>query len=118
MIRYLMILFTLFCFSCAGHQWTRDDTIRHAVFTGVLAVDWLQTREIAKNDDFYETNPILGKEPDTNEVDLYFASSWLLTTGVAYMLPDRYRKAFQYIIIGVEAGYVGHNYNLGIRINF
>ena len=83
------------------------------------SMDWLQTRYIANHPEvYYETNPVLGRRPTQEKVDVYFLSTALLHTWIADKLPQRYRKWFQYSTLAVEAGYVGHNLNLGIGFDF
>jgi len=96
---------------CAHDKWTRNDTYRHIALTTVMAIDWLQTKEIARNDDYEETNPILGEDPSQMQVDAYFLGAWAATTAT-------WRKWFQFGVIGVETGYVIHNHAIGIRISF
>lgn len=102
----------------AVDEWTKKDTTYQAVFLTLMAADWLQTKEIARNPNYYERNPILGKYPSQNEVDIYFLSTAIVHAGIAYYLPKKYRRYWQYIFIGIQAGCVGHNYNTGIRISF
>jgi hypothetical protein len=75
-------------------------------------VDWAQSRNP------YETNPILGKYPSKTEVDVYFAAATLGHYLVSRALPPDYRKVWQYVWIGVQVGYVTHNYQIGLRIRF
>ena len=34
------------------------------------------------------------------------------------LIMKKYRRIWQCIFIGIQAGYVGHNYNAGVRITF
>lgn len=102
----------------ATDEWTKKDTAYQSVFLTLQTVDWLQTKEIARNPNYYEMNLILGRNPSQNAVDVYFLSTSILHTGIAYYLPKKYRRYWQYIFIGVQVGYIGHNYNAGIRISF
>ena len=107
---------------CAHYQpdpWTKEDTERHVAMTVLQAIDWRQTKHIAKNGhEFYECNPGLGEHPKQNDVDLYFAASWLGKTAVAYVLPKEWRRNWQYVMIGVSTGCVYHNYSIGIEMQF
>ena len=122
MKKYLCVFFAILVFCiCIGCQgWTRADTYRQVAGTALLAVDWMQTREISQNPDrFYERNPILGSHPRTGEVDTYFAASAAATWAIAAILPSGFwREAFQYGLIGVEAGVVIGNHLVGVRIGF
>jgi len=107
---------------CAHYQpdpWTTQDTERHVAMTVLQAIDWRQTKHIAKNGHkFYECNRILDDHPSQNEVDLYFAVSWVAKTGIAYVLDEEWRKRWQWVCIGSSAGCVGWNYYLGIEMEF
>ena len=95
-------------------DWTTQDTILQASLIGLIAIDWMQTLE-SLNGNYYETNPILGKEPSRSEVNICIASSMIIATAVAYLLPSKYRIIFQSIVIGVELEAVNYNYQIGIR---
>ena len=119
-------------------SWSRADTALQGVFLGLLAVDYFQTRTMAKNDwmldgkQYSEINPIMGSHPSTGSVDAYFAISAVGHTIIAMALPPNYsfhwfdgeelnipaRRLWQFLWIGVEAGYVGWNYSVGVRIEF
>jgi len=114
----IVMVFILLFSTNSIANWSSGDTNRQLAFTALQMVDWAQTREIARNPDFYETNPILGKYPRKTEVDVYFAATTLGHYLVSQALPSDYRKAWQYVWIGVQAGYVTHNYQMGVRIRF
>jgi len=103
----------------AHDDWTDADTKREAVFIAMDAIDWAQTRNIARNQNKWrEQNDILGSHPRNGKVDAYFATTILAHAAIALVLPTEYRKAFQYITIGVEIGWIQHNYSIGIDAKF
>lgn len=113
------MMFLMLLSASANAEWTSDDTKRQAIFTGVLALDWAQTRYIAKHPDNHsEINVILGDHPSSGRVDGYFASSALIHFGISYILPDRYRRTWQNVSIAFETGMVIRNYKLGIGFSF
>ena len=100
-------------------DWSSTDTKREAVYLTLHSMDWMQTRYIAKNPSEYsELNSILGEHPSVGKVNNYFVATALLHVGAAYILPSEYRKAFQYLTIGMEFGVVAHNYQIGINLDF
>ena len=103
---------------CFADDWTSADTKREAVYLTLHSMDWMQTRYIAKNPSFHEQNDLVGRNPSIGKVNNYFVATALLHVGVAYLLPTEYRKAFQYITIGMEIGAVAHNYQIGIKLDF
>ena len=114
-MKYLLILILILSFACAHDPWTKADTARHAAYTTLHVIDWQQTKENASKAEYYELNPILGKYPSQREVDVYFLGTWIGMTTAAYLLPSEWRKALQYVVIGVEASCVGLNYSIGLN---
>ena len=120
-MKILFISFLLFLIptiTFAQDDWTKKDTVYQATFLALEMVDWLQTKEIARNTRYYETNIILGKYPKQNTVDLYFFSTTITHSVIAYYLPKEYRRIWQCVFIGIQVGCIVHNYNAGIKINF
>lgn len=103
--------------SCSSaSSWTRGDTARQAAVIGLLAVDHHQTQTIAKEPEKWkEYNPILGRHPSEGKVDAYFLSLAVGHTAIAAVLPEKYRKWWQYIYIGAEGFCIIHNFGEGIR---
>jgi hypothetical protein len=116
--------------------WTTQDTVLQAAFTALTVVDWGQTRSGAaemKTDQwgntigyrYRELNPVLGEHPTKGSIDAYFPAMILAHAGIAYLLPANrdengisWRTIWQSVWIGVEAGYVHRNYQMGIRVGF
>ena len=115
----------LFCLAlyasgaCAGDPWdTTDKWLGAATFTA-LAVDWGQTRYIAKHPEkFYETNFILGEHPSVGRVDAYYATVGIGTFLMADYLGGRDRKWFLGAVLALELAYAIHNQRLGIKVEF
>lgn len=83
--------------------------------TASLAIDWMQTRTIAKNPDrWYETNVVLGKHPSVDKVDIYFASVIAANIGLHWILPRDWQPYWYGAITSIELGYAAHNFTLGV----
>ncbi|MFZ2541846.1 MAG: hypothetical protein WAW75_08745 [Gallionella sp.] len=117
MFKFILALL-LVSSSAWADEWSREDTYREATYLTLHTMDWAQTRNIARNPNYHEQNAILGKHPSVGRVDGYFALTGLAHFAVAYYLPTEYRKAFQYVTIGIEGGAVVHNFSLGIGVRF
>lgn len=103
----------------AAQEFDATDKWLLAASTMALAADWSQTRYIAKHPDkFSEKNPILGKHPSTQRVDVYFAASIAANYFIANALPSAYRKTWLTGVTVFELGFVRHNYSIGIRSHF
>ena len=113
-----------------AERWTKTDTERQMLFTVITAIDWGQTRDIAKvcrnnaglhtdpNHDgrwVKEINPFLGECPSLQKVDTFIPASMLLHYVVARQLPQPYRKYWQYAWIGIETTAVINNHSIGMR---
>ena len=78
----------------------------------------LQTLEIANNDDYYETNPILGKHPSELEVITYFVARAFTLSELTKMTPQKYRGFTHAFNIVYNFDIVRKNHSIGIRIGF
>ena len=117
----LIFVFLLLSSSCFADPWTKDDTYREATYLTLHAIDWARTRGLAKNewnDGRYESNIILGKHPTVFEVDLYMLTTAFAHVGIAKLLDNKWRLAFQYMSIGIEGGVVIRNFRAGVRVPF
>jgi hypothetical protein len=116
-ILFALLFFTTF--SCSADDWSTIDKQREVTYIAFHIMDWAQTRTIARNPNkWHETNSILGKHPSVDKVDAYFAVMALAHIAISNALPTEYRSTWQYISIGVEAGYVVHNLSLNVDIKF
>ena len=99
------------------NKWITEDTIYQAIFSGLLIIDWLQTKEAVSNG-IKENNFILGPHPSQNSIDAFGASVIIGHLVVSKILPIKYRRYWQVFTIGIESKNVNHNYKIGVRINF
>lgn len=120
-------------------DWTKTDTAWQVTFLAVTAVDWMQTRWMAKNDwqwdgkYYHETNLFLGDFPDSKKVDTLIPLGMLVHTLIAMAIPPRscteeqerngrininFRRLWQGVWIGGEVGAVYKNYTLGVKLEF
>lgn len=81
--------------------------------TAALACDYGQTRSAAAAhwEGHYEANPVMGTNPSTSTVDMYFAATAVVVHLGAQLLPERIRPLAYAAVIGVQAHAI-HN-NLG-----
>jgi hypothetical protein len=115
-----IILFVLFPSLCeARDPWETPDYMLIGATLATLAVDWGQTRHIAKNPDrFYEKNRILGANPSVGKVDAYFLGAMVGTVAVAQLLPRDYRRLFLAGTLSMELSVIEQNRSIGIKVEF
>jgi hypothetical protein len=100
-------------------DWDKTDSLLLTTALSAIAIDWGQTRTIARNPArFTEANPILGPHPGVGRVDRYFALSMLGTAGVAGILMPTPRKWFLGGVTAVEVFVIVSNHGAGIRADF
>lgn len=101
-----------------AHDWTASEKGWAAAWLATRAVDWAQTRHIARNPArFRELNPLLDRHPSLGDVNRYFIVSTAAMLLAAHYLP-KYRKGMLQVWFAVGAGYVAHNASIGIRMEF
>lgn len=125
-LNYLIILCLVGC-SGSFSSLTKTDCQYLAAATLLSMVDHRQTIEIKNTTSVHETNVILGKYPSDETINNYFAAAIAGEWFVAWALPTEARifnykynprRIFQIGVIGIEAGVVSNNYQLGIKIEF
>jgi hypothetical protein len=136
----LASLFMYFCMITYCYAWFDKfdtyDYVGQGVVTGSIALDWLQTHQIATHpNQWSETNPILGKHPSVGKVNSYFIACEVGHAAISYLLPKYIempkwvkeyihinklpiRNSWQFIWFGIESGTAYNNYQGGIRIRF
>lgn len=98
-------------------DWTDADKKREAVYLALHFIDYKQTLALP-NQGRPELNPILGRHPSRDRVDLWFASGAILHVLIADVLPAEYRKMFQYLTVGAEGSVVLRNHFIGVEARF
>lgn len=119
-LRIILIVYLLSTpIHAVADEWTTSDTIFQASYLTMHIIDWGQSLHTAKNPDkFREENTILGDTPTTGAVNTYFALTAAGHTIISYLLPQPYRRYWQYLTIGLETTVIAANYNIGVKIDF
>ena len=97
---------------------TEVDKANIVLFNVLQGIDMLQTLEIANNDKYYETNPILGKHPSEAQVIAYFISRGFAHYHVTKMIPLKYRNIWHTYNVVYNYDVIRDNHDIGIRIDF
>ena len=115
-----LIFLALISTETLADEWTTADVYREATYISLHAVDWLQTRSMAKNgwDEYHERNVILGRFPKVSQVNTYFALTAIGHIMLANVLSSKWRESFQYGTTGLEFGVILSNHSIGVRIRF
>ena len=118
--RLLVLLLVLFPSLCQAREpWEFTDYALTGAALATLAVDWGQTRNIAKNPSrFDEKNRILGTTPSVGRVDAYFVGAMLGTVAVAHLLPQDMRRLFLAGTLSMELSVIDQNRSIGIKVDF
>ena len=102
-----------------NRTWTPEEKAWLGTAAAVTVADWSTTRDLSRRyrEGYYENNPILGKQPSTGQVDLYFVSAGLIGYAIADNM-DRHRTTFLQAWTAVEIYYTNRNLNIGLRMKF
>jgi len=103
----------------AAEPWTDTQVAAGATLGALLATDYLQTRQIAKQPELYhEVNPVLGQHPSIGKVNLYFATSAVLGYAVLDTLPSDYRDWALAAGLVLELAVTTHNQSIGLKVKW
>jgi hypothetical protein len=117
----LIILFTVPVM--AENKWEETDT----VLILLCVADWAQTRDIATNRSdpcitfdqsgftYNEINPILGRHPTLEQVDMYFLASISANILIIKYANPKIKKWWTIIGIATETYFVSHNVQIGVK---
>ena len=126
-MRFIWVL--IFVSTAHAEEWTKTDYALLGGAMTLLVVDWGQTRDLVRRPycvrnipscqtNYYERNNLIGEDPSIGNVDKYFTVAILGTIGLAYLLPQTYRRYFLGGVIVLEGFWVGRNHHIGLRAEF
>jgi hypothetical protein len=111
--------FLLFIASLCHAQWTSEQKTLAGVALVATAIDYGQTRFIAKNTwTQHETNPFMARYPSMGSVNTHFIVLPIATYLILDNISSENRTWALRVISAVEIGFVAHNYSLGIKTSF
>ena len=100
----------------AADPWSETQQASGIALGTLLVVDYLQTRQIAKQPEIYhETNPVLGKHPSISTVNTYFAGVAILGYLALDALPSDMRSWALGAGIVLELAVTAHNNTIGLK---
>jgi len=102
-----------------SREWTTEEKVWGATTGALLLGDWATTHNMTHryNENYHETNPLLGRHPTANRVNLYF----LTVAPIVFLAADHfgdYRKEILQATSVIELIMVGNNLRLGLRFQF
>lgn len=118
-----------FAFICAGiilsgcatgkhnSSWTTLDSFLLSTALAFHGSDWMQTKDGVINKKMKEGNQFLGRHPDEENIDLYFASTAMGMSALSVTATKRQRRALLIAWNFLELVSVMHNHSAGIKID-
>jgi hypothetical protein len=100
-----------------NRPWTDAEKGLFVANSALIVMDWSQTRYITRHPTFYEANPILGRYPSTQNVDMFFLGQLI----GQYYLFDYFDESRLGVMLGLTINridIVNHNLNIGVKIRF
>jgi len=101
-------------------DWTQEQRNWLIASNVAMLGDWATTRNMTRrySEGYWERNPILGRHPTTQRVDLHFAS-WMIAN---YFIADYFqgdnRTLYLKVITGIESTMTIKNLSIGLRLEF
>ena len=103
----------------AADKWDTTDIALGVSALALTIMDYGQTRYISDNpEQFTERNPLMGKHPSRDDVNLYFAGAAVVGLAVAHFLPSEWRKVWLGGWIAAEGITVYHNDLIGVGVRW
>lgn len=104
----LLALLVLLLSGCTAGQLRAVNYAGAAIATATIAIDWCQTRSAAlegwrgREEGGMPASHVIGSQPGSGAVDLYFFGATVAVLGVAQLLPARARPALYGLVAGAE----------------
>lgn len=118
MIRALVVVLLLLAAPVSAQDWSAEEKTWAAAWLTTMAVDWGQTRYIARHPDrFRELNPMLPDHPTLGQVNRHFLVGTALMFAAAHYMPT-YRTGMLQVWFGLGVIGVARNAHLGVRFEF
>ena len=119
----LVLLFVLLSGQAQAEwsNWTPDNKGLFIASQLAITADWATTRNAARRNwpnNTYETNPILGRYPSTEKVDLYMIGLLVSNYYVTDWLPKQYRNFYLGMRIVIHTSAADNNIRLGWHMRF
>ena len=108
-MRYLILLALLA--SCTTSRLRTANRAALVSSMGLLACDWGQTRSAASTGwaGLEERNPVMGTNPSTGHVDVYFASVAAVNVALYLLMPERARWVAPSVVSAVQVNAIAGN---------
>jgi hypothetical protein len=121
-MKIILLLFLFFANPArAWSDWSDSDRALFISSSVAMTADWATTRYAARNDwpdGLYETNPILGKYPHQDQVDLYFVTMLISNYFIADYFKGNNRTFYLAIRTVTHGAAAQNNVSLGMRLQF
>ena len=111
----------------AADDWTTEEKLGESVYLTLHAIDWMQTRYIAKHpvccvsdgqyQYYHEINPALGTHPSLDRVNAWFGMMAIAQPLIANALPRRWRDPWIAAGVVMELSLTEHNASIGIKMD-
>ena len=122
----IMILFPIPCFANPfqflwqdeSDKWNMQDSVLEGSYGLLYLIDGIYTVHNLKKDNIKELNIFSGEHPSTRKIFVYTSIFFIGHTGIAYMLPSKFRTIWQSIFIGVELTAIYRNFMVCTKYKF
>ncbi len=117
-IKLILIPFLLLASQARADEWTGKDTVWEIVYLMVLDADRRQAQHARGDPSLKELNSVIGEDASKQRIDNLILLAAMAHAGVAYYLPQPYRREWQFVWIGIEIDAVHKNYQVGLQFHW
>jgi hypothetical protein len=117
---FLAILLWIPSVCFAWSDWTAEQKNWFLASNAAMLGDWATTRNMTRrySEGYWERNPLLGRHPTAQQVDLHFATWMIANYFIADYFKGSNRTLYLKIVTGVESAMVINNLSIGLRLEF
>ncbi len=122
--KFILILSFFLSSQSLADEWTHTDTALELIYLIVTNKDRQQTLDCSRTPRCSEHNPLLGRNPSENKINLSITTAAIAHVWIATKIDQPYRRLWQFFWIGVEYDTTNRNeskhnsYHAGIKLQF
>lgn len=117
----VLCVVALLCACANARAWDSTDRALQSAWYALHVADYLQTRDIAAQcatNRYHETNVVIGRCPDNEQVTLYFGLTGIAHTAIAANLARNQRRWYHIVTLSISAFTVNRNTAIGLQFRF
>lgn len=112
-----VVVLVLLLGGCGANRLAAANWTGLSLSSAALACDWEQTRQEAEDHwKFFrfEHNPVLGRTPSAERVNVYFFGAAVINAAIWLALPGAWRSVYGFAVAGIQTKSIAVNVDRGL----